>query len=405
MLATDTTDAGAVVEDLGELVEQHLVNRDHGRARFRVLEPIRQHLCATSPATITGSYRDHFASFAVDAAKGLRGPDEAIWWNRWRAELPHVREIVRVATEQRATDLLDTIMSEMAVTIAICAVIEPGEWAITALERLDLDPLDVPGVSAAAAAQLMHLGRTDQCDALLDSLETIDDPWMKTTTSCLRMYCHPTDTTFGPLLHEHAQACDDQAMLVLGTFALRELSAVEVADDFGNPTLRVSARQLYSALHLPDKLAPEARLNKEELYRIALTSNNQHTIAEGQMFMALQHCFDNDPRRAGPLCVEMLERMERVRSDFRVWHGVEAIANMLAMLRLDPFVSEMLWTAVTTTGHLPFSRMTRDERLPVWVAGHLTDEERRAAQARGCQMDRDEAAAEARKAAEAMSVG
>ncbi len=405
VLSTAEVSALAIVEDLGELVEHHLISRDHGRARFRVLEPIRQHLRAGASPEIQYRYAAHFAAFAIDAAQGLRGPDEAIWWDRWRAELPHVREAVRFATDDQDVDLLNSIMAQMAITISICVVTEPGEWAIDALQRLQLDAIGAPGVAAAAAAQFAHLDVIEECDAILDSLQAaIDDPWMQAIVACLRIYREPGERRWAEMLHEAAERCADRAMLVLAKVFRTDPDMVDFAAEFANPTLHVLARQLWSNKVL-ERHSPAARTNKEEIYRIALTSNNPHTIAEGQMFMALQHCIDQEPQRAGPLCADMIERMVRVRSPHWVWHGVEAIANMLAMVRMEPFTSEMLWAAVSAAGRPPLSRVLRDPTLPVWVATQLSDREMQNAAAQGSGMDMDVAARAARKAAERMSDG
>ena len=405
VLSTAEVSALAVVEDLGELVEHHLISRDHGRARFRVLEPIRQHLRAGASPEIQHRYAAHFAAFAIDAAQGLRGPDEAIWWDRWRAELPHVRETVRFATDDQDVDLLDSLMAQMAITISICVVTEPGEWAIDALRRLRVDAIEAPGVAAAAAAQFAHLDVIEECDAILDPLQAaIDDPWMQAIVACVRIYREPGEARWAELLHEAAEECDDPAMLALAKIFRTDADMVDFAEGHGNPTLRVLARQLSSA-KLLDKHSSADRHNKEEIYRIALTSNNPHTIAEGQMFMALLYCHDQEPQRAGPLLADMIERMVRVRSPHWVWHGVEAIANLLAVVRMEPFTSEMLWAAVSAAGRPPLSRVFRDPSWPVWVATQLSDGEMQDAAAQGSVMDMDVAARAARKAAERMSDG
>ena len=404
VLAIGQVTATDVAEDLGELVEHHLISRDHGRARFRVLEPIRQHLSAGATATIRDRYVQHFAAFAIDAAQGLRGPDEAVWWLRWRAELPHVREAIRLATNASDIELLDSVMEQMAITVSICVFTEPGEWAVSALRKLQFDPLEAPGVVAAAAAQFAHLDLIEECDAALGSLEAIQhDAWMRAIAACVGIFRDPSSSHLAEPLHEAAQACGDLSMQTLAKICRTDRDAVEFADRYGNPTLRVFARQWRSARIIHDPHSAEARRNKEELYHIALVSNNEHTIAAGQMFMALQHCFDDDPRRAGPLVVEMIERMVRVRSPHWIWHGVEVIANMLAMVRIDPYTSELLWAAVSASGRPPFSRVTRDPTLPIWVASQLNDEQRQEAARVGSALGMDEAANQARKAAERMS--
>ena len=405
VLSTDDTSGADVVAHLGELVEHHLVSRDHGRARFRVLEPIRQHLRVRAFSSAQQRYIEHFAAFAIDGAAGLCGPDEAKWWDRVHGELPHVREVVRMATERADVELLDRVMAPMAVAVSMLGFVTPGDWAVDALRRLELAPADAPGVAAAAAAHFAHLDQIDECDAILDALDaSVDDPWMRAVVYCLRLFRDPSGEQWGPLLKAAAQECGDPALLVLGKFRARDVDGVEAADEYGNPTLRVYARQMRSAM-TADSLSDEARQNKEELYRIALSSNNQHTIAEGQMFMALQYCFDGDAHRAGPLAVEMIERMVRVRSPHWVWHGVEVIGVMLAMLRMEPYTSERLWAAVSSAGRPPFARLTRNPELPAWVASQLSDDQRRQAIDDGTALTMDVAAIEARKAAERMAAG
>ena len=405
VLSTDDISQADVVAHLGELVEHHLVSRDHGRARFRVLEPIRQHLRVRAFSSAQERYIEHFAAFAIDGAAGLCGPDEAKWWDRVHGELPHVREIVRMAIERADVELLDRVMAPMAVAVSMLGFVTPGDWAVDALRRLELAPGDAPGVAAAAAAHFAHLDQINECDTILDALDaSVDDPWMRAVVYCLRLFRDPSGEQWGPLLKAAGEECGDPALFVLGKFRARDADGVEAADEYGNPTLRVYARQMRSAM-TADSLSDEARQNKEELYRIALASNNQHTIAEGQMFMALQHCYDGDAHRAGPLAVEMIERMVRVRSPHWVWHGVEVIGVMLAMLRMEPYTSERLWAAVSSAGRPPFARLTRNPELPAWVASQLSDDQRRQAIDDGAALTMDVAAIEARKAAERMAAG
>jgi hypothetical protein len=99
----------------------------------------------------------------------------------------------------------------------------------------------------------------------------------------------------------------------------------------------------------------------------------------------------------------MIERFAKARSPFWIWHGVEMIAVMLAMVRTDPFMSEKLWAGVTTSGTIPYSRLTRDPLLPEWVASQLSDDEKHQAFAEGSMLDMDTAARLARKAAEGLA--
>ena len=402
VLTTPEDRPGDVIASLGELVEHHLVARDHRAGRFHILEPIRHHLRDGARDDVRERYGQYYGAFARAAAVGLRGPDEAYWWDRFRAELPHVRQVVQWATDNEDIDLLDSIMGEMAFAIAILACIEPGEWAIESLGELRLEPAHAPGLAAAAAANLALHTRIDESDALLDAITGTTDPLIRSVIATIRGINHPTERRWPDEIERSAVLGGGEAFVAFAKAGQQAPDMIDVVDAVGNPSLRVFARCMLSA-SLPDKTGDEARRNKEELYRIALTSNNSRTIAEGQTFMALQHCFDGEPGRAGPLVAEMIERMIRLRSPGLVWHGVEVIANMLAMVRVEPYASAMLWSAVTNAGFSPFSRVLRDPTLPQWVAAQLSDDDHRRAVAEGASLDIDAAARDARKAAERLS--
>ena len=405
VLLRDELSAADVVDDIGELVEHHLLHRDHGRARFRMLEPIRQHRRADAPASEQRRYIEHYAALAIDAAVGLRGPDEAIWWDRVHRDLPHMREAVRLAIDDGDVALLDSMMTQLAITSWLCAFTEPCEWAVEALRRLRFEPIEAPGVAAAAAAQYAHLEQMDECDALLTPLESLlDAPCIQAVVGWTRFIQAPTERHWWRRFRDAAEECGDPALLTWAKIRRGTRDGVALADRHGNPTLRVKARQHWSA-SLRDGRSAEASQNRNELYRIALTSNNSLTIAEGQMFMALQHCHECEPHRAGPLAVEMIERLVRTRSPFWIWYGVEVVGVMLAMVRIEPFTAEKLWASVTASGWTPFSRTARRPELPEWVAAQLSDEERRRAVAEGSVLDMDAAAREARKAAKRMAGG
>lgn len=403
VLSTSDRSAGDVVDDLGELVEHHLVSRDHGRARFRVLEPIRQHLRATADVTDSTTYSRHYEAMAIEAMCGLRGPDEAVWWDRVNTELPHIREVVRAAIERRDVERLEQLMTQMAVASPLPGFTEPGEWALDAITRLQLAPADAPATTFAAAFHHAHHKQRDACTALVDQLETVvDDPLLEALVHTARAFNDPSRADMGPAGRTAADASGDEALAVYASIS-QARPDVTRADRHGNPTLRTFARSFLSAYVITDISSDEARQNKRELYRIALTSNNSQTIAGAQGFMAIQHCVDNDPSSAAPLAVEMIERFARGRSPFWIWHGVEIVAVMLAMARMDPFTSEKLWAGVTASGTIPYSRLTRNPELPVWVASQLTSDQQLQAISEGSLLDMDAAVLEARKAAEQLA--
>jgi hypothetical protein len=64
------------------------------------------------------------------------------------------------------------------------------------------------------------------------------------------------------------------------------------------------------------------------------------------------------------LAVEMIERFVRIRLPFYVWHGVESIGIMLAMLRMEPLVAQTLIEQLAALDEAPVFTMPRIEQTP-----------------------------------------
>jgi predicted ATPase/class 3 adenylate cyclase len=110
--AVDPIDELDILELLPSLVDKSLVVADErdGDTRYRLLETIRQfarNLFEDSDEadTIRLAHARHFESLATEAAKHIRGPDEAAWWARIDAELDNLRLAMTWSVENGHGDL------------------------------------------------------------------------------------------------------------------------------------------------------------------------------------------------------------------------------------------------------------------------------------------------------------
>ncbi len=388
-----------VVDDLGELVEHHLVTREHGRARFRLLEPIRQHLHPGVPSETEQRYGEYFAAFTTDAADGLQGPREAVWWDRLRRELPHVQQMVRWAADRGDVELLDPMFTALVPIIVDHPAL--GEAAVDALRRLGCDVIEAPGVALGVATHCVNIGEWGRCAEILELVEPVMcQPKLRTASYAVRVLAEPHERSWVTLFHDAAIESHDLLALATAKILRGDADMLSNADALANPSRQVLARMLLST-KTTDGTAPESRANKAELYRLAMISNNEKTIINGLTFMAFQHCYDNEPRRAGPLAIDMIERVIRLRSPGFIWHSVDSVASMLAMLGIEPFTSVTLWAGIDA--HPTHATWYRNPKWPDAVAAQLTEDERATAQLEGVKLSADEAARLALKAAETIA--
>ena len=89
-----------VLEHLSALVDKSLVQADEtrGSTRYRLLETVRhyaaEHLALRASAELRktrSAHRDHYLALVETAATHLRGPDEAAWLDRLKAEFDNIR--------------------------------------------------------------------------------------------------------------------------------------------------------------------------------------------------------------------------------------------------------------------------------------------------------------------------
>jgi predicted ATPase/class 3 adenylate cyclase/DNA-binding CsgD family transcriptional regulator/Tfp pilus assembly protein PilF len=98
--AADDSGAWQVLDHLSALVDKSLVQADEtgGSTRYRLLETVRQyaaeHLALRAVAELGGTrlaHREYYLTVVETAAMQLRGPDEAAWLDRLKAEFDNIR--------------------------------------------------------------------------------------------------------------------------------------------------------------------------------------------------------------------------------------------------------------------------------------------------------------------------
>ncbi|HEY1012016.1 MAG TPA: BTAD domain-containing putative transcriptional regulator [Herpetosiphonaceae bacterium] len=92
----EATAAGPALDGLSELIDNHLVQRDGGAARFAMLETIREYAAGhlrergAEPAARSAHAR-HFLELAGGAEQAMAGPTRHLWLQRLRDEMDNLR--------------------------------------------------------------------------------------------------------------------------------------------------------------------------------------------------------------------------------------------------------------------------------------------------------------------------
>jgi predicted ATPase/DNA-binding XRE family transcriptional regulator len=92
------------IDLLGDLVEQSLVAAELGRARYGMLEPVRQYAFekleeASETEEAGGAHAGYYLALAQRAGPRLRGPEQAVWLGRLDTELGNLRAAIRWALD------------------------------------------------------------------------------------------------------------------------------------------------------------------------------------------------------------------------------------------------------------------------------------------------------------------
>ena len=160
----DELGAWDVRDAVDDLVAKSMVLLDEGpdgSTRFRLLETLRQYaLERLDDSGRTEDYRrrhaEHYAGFAETAGPGLEGPDEAIWFPRFDAELDNLRAAVAWALDAEAQADAESGLRIIAALVSqwlFRPAAGVAEWAEAALARAETSTAGRRSAVLTAAAQ------------------------------------------------------------------------------------------------------------------------------------------------------------------------------------------------------------------------------------------------------------
>ena len=334
ILPVDGVAPNDVVEHLEELVEHHLVRRDHRRGRYRILEPIRQIVssAATSGEGLVRRHGTYFVSLMTDVGDGLHGPDEAAWSARLEDELPNVRDAVDWAISNQEWSRLELMMKRMPLVVDYHGFLHPADWAERMLEDPAADATRFQATALTNAAGMLLMERFEECENLLGKLEERGiDASMKSTFCHLRRQQQwgrgdaAAGFEWSDRCVEAARADGDLVMIALGSMGVAE------ADATGNPSIRSVARGYTYSFMDADGRSTARRL-MEASYEAALESNNPLALFGRQLLLGAALIRAGDVRRGALFMAAGIERGVRLSlPDARVDH--DRVSGQLARNR------------------------------------------------------------------------
>ena len=158
-----------VVDALADLVAKSLVvseDTEAGTTRYEMLETLRHYARERldEHADADGRRRrhaEHYATFAEEAGRLVRGPDELAWRARIRADLDNVRAAVNWSLDSG-----DSADRELALRIIVALAVQQGydptlgigDWALRALDHLESSTPARRQLVRASAAYRLALG-------------------------------------------------------------------------------------------------------------------------------------------------------------------------------------------------------------------------------------------------------
>lgn len=342
---------------LETLVEHHLLRRDHATARFRILEPIRQHLASAAPLTaeLEERHARYFAAFTRRAVRDKFTEAEAAASRALRRSLPDVRAAVQWAIANQDPTLVEFMMERMAMTVSAEVFIEGGEWAERALAAFEADAAEMPATALAAAVGCFWLERFEESERLFDRVAT-------TTTGPLQLGILEMVQGFVAIFSgdfaraaQCARRCGEIGRTIgEPIFELQPLitemdpAAIEVADRLGSPSRSAVARW-FAWLSLDVNLRGQSRLPDEGV-ALAFESGDPYVIAQGLSFLASRLLRSGDTAQGAGELANAVERMLRLRSPTLVWAAVDQSASALAIIDGQQDGAVTLWSALEGAG-------------------------------------------------------
>jgi predicted ATPase/DNA-binding SARP family transcriptional activator len=369
-----------------------------GRARFSVLEPVRQYAHARlSEAGEEADARRAHAAWAVDwleeADAALRGPDEARWVAAVGAELANLRAAHRWCLRHDAARSLRLVAALFWYGYWY-GTAELFTWADEAVARCSGPPRALAGASATAAIGAWRHGDLARARAIAEravALVDADDTAARFAWEAMRS----TEGLAGD--HERAIACGERARAlaraagdpvheahdhVAGALALgylrrpaeaeRELRAASaILDRADNPTERAFVDYVTGEMLV--ETAPAEALPHLERARAAATSVGNRFVA-GIAGASAASCAARvgPPGQAlGQFC-EVISHFHRADAWTQLWTAVRALVQALAGAGRSEEAAVLLG-AMAASASAPVVRGPDLGRMEATVAGLAAD--------------------------------
>jgi predicted ATPase/DNA-binding SARP family transcriptional activator len=412
LTAETETDERDVLRALEALVQHHLLHRDHATARFRLLEPVRQHLIGKRPidAHLAERHARFFADFTREVIRGKFTSDEARCQRSFRLSLPDVRAAVDWAIDHRESALVESMMERMAMIVSAEIFIEGSDWAERALDAFDADAADMPSTALAAAMGRFWLERFDESTRLLDRVEsTAGDPVvlgvlaMVRTNQAVFTGDFPSAVSWGRRCAEVGRAIGDATFELQALLTEMDPRAVEMADRLGCPSRSAVARW-FAWLSLDVEARGRSTLPDAAL-DLAFESGDPYCIAQGLSFLASRLLRAGDVAQGAGELANALERMLRFRAPTLVWAGVDQVASALAIIAGHEDAAVTLWAALETAGRASTGQSYMVAGTVEAARAALSADELNEASAHGSTLTMDTAALFALERLEKIAIG
>jgi predicted ATPase len=422
MDAAEAIAAGGDLDDLDvlraveELEDAGLTVREQsdGEARHRLLEPIRQHLAAMTPADERDSaarrHASWFVTLAGEVKVGSVGPEFGRWADLVERDLPNFRQAHRLLIEAGDAEGAVAIVDGLSVVGSERGLMELADWcdATVGLVRGRNDALELAAL-AAAAPFWFHQSRLEMIPPAAARMAAVDGDaahHLGLEEFALRAELEPESWPEAIARghralrrYESGRATWAGAHLLAFLVLLTDVDEAEVVPLAARLDSPVFAAQLAFYAAVPyymrdeDRMAADRAADAVRLTRMA-GATSQLAVAllgHGGWRARLPEC--SRAEVFGPL-VESLDLWERLRIAWGRIAVVEEIAQALAVRGLaeEAFV---LWGAADASGLQAPAKIGRERRTAVYLSDVPTAR-REAWQARGAAMAMDTAIAYAR---------
>jgi predicted ATPase len=266
-----------VLDVLSRLVDKSLlaVTEVAGRIRYRMLVTIREYalelLVATPDAAVVRvRHGEFFREFALDAGRGLTGPDEIEWVDRVEAELDNLGSALQWALDTyRITLATDIVLALAIMQLAFDETIGAWSEAVLAYPHPEQDPRRTGVTAFACYVRYFYRGRSESAQTLRQLVEAVETvPADAISLNLLNLGCglallndwpfremsdrylEAARAAGDPFHQVHAMASHAWALILAGDDATGAgWDVVAAAERLGNPSALAIAFQANAMAH------------------------------------------------------------------------------------------------------------------------------------------------------------